>query len=291
MNPPYETPTAAGAYTTAMRAVLFLALASSLAAAPDAREIVRRSVQLMDRNLTVARNYTFLERSETRELDSDGHVKTRKILAYDVTMLEGSPYRRLVGKDDHGLSPEEERIEQKKLDDSIALRRKETPAEHARRIADWEKKRQREREPLDEVPDAFDFKITGEQPIDGRDAWVIEGIPRPGYRGRTTLGKLFPKFRGKLWIDKADYQWVKTEAEVTGDISWGLFIARLSKGARLDIQMTRVNDEVWLPKHIEAKASARLALVKKYRIESDTTFSNYRKFQVESRVVAVMPQP
>ncbi len=49
------------------------------------------------------------------------------------------------------------------------------------------------------------------------------------------------------------------------------------QGARLDIQMTRVNDEVWLPKHIEAKASARLALVKKYRIESDTTFSNYRK--------------
>ncbi len=129
MNPPYETPTAAGAYTTAMRAVLFLALASSLAAAPDAREIVRRSVQLMDRNLTVARNYTFLERSETRELDSDGHVKTRKILAYDVTMLEGSPYRRLVGKDDHGLSPEEERIEQKKLDDSIAL----APERNARR--------------------------------------------------------------------------------------------------------------------------------------------------------------
>jgi hypothetical protein len=50
--------------------------------------------------------------------------------------------------------------------------------------------------------------------------------------------------------------------------------------------MTRVNDEVWLPKRIEAKVSARLALVKKYRIESDTSFSNYRKFQVESRVVS-----
>jgi hypothetical protein len=30
--------------------------------------------------------------------------------------------------------------------------------------------------------------------------------------------------------------------------------------------------------------------VKKYRIESDTSFSNYRKFQVESRVVAATPQ-
>ena len=95
------------------------------------------------------------------------------------------------------------------------------------------------------------------------------------------------KFRGKLWIDKADYQWVKTEAEATGDISWGLFIARLNKGAYLNIEMTRINDEVWLPQHIEAKASARLALVKKYRIESDTRYSNYRKFQVDSRVVSL----
>jgi hypothetical protein len=273
-----------------MRALLILLAASGLAA-QDPREIVRRSVQLMDHNLAIARNYTFLERSETRELDSGAHVKSRKIVLYDVTMLEGSPYRRLVGKDDHALSPDEERIEQKKLQDSIAQRQKESPAERARRIAEWEKKRQREREPLNEVPDAFDFRISGEAQIDGRSAWIIEGTPRPGYRPHSGMARLFPKFRGKLWIDKADYQWVKTEAEATGDISWGLFLARLSKGARLDIRMTRVNDEVWLPMRIAAKASARLALVKKYNIESETSFSNYRKFQVDSQVVAIKPQP
>ncbi|MGA2740635.1 MAG: hypothetical protein ABSG65_24760 [Bryobacteraceae bacterium] len=272
-----------------MRTVLLLA-ACSLAAAQDPREIVRRSVQLLDHNLAIARNYTFLERTEIRELDSDAHVRTRKIMLYDVTLLEGSPYRRLVGKDDHPLSPDEDRIEQKKLADSIAQRQKETPTERNKRIADWEKKRQHEREPLDEVPDAFNFKIAGEVQIDGRDAWIIEGTPRPGYRARNSLAKLFLKLRGKLWIDKADYQWVKTEAEVTDTISWGLFVARLGKGARLDMQMTRVNDEVWLPKRIEARVSARLALVKKYNVESDTSFSNYRKFQVESRVVAAAPQ-
>jgi hypothetical protein len=270
-----------------MRAVLFVATACTLIAAQDPREIVRRSVQLMDHNLADARNYTFLERSEIRELDSGGHVKSRKILLYDVTMLEGSPYRRLVGKDDHPLSGEEERTEEKKLQDSIAQRRKETQAERAKRIAEWEKKRERDREPLDELAEAFDFRIAGEEQIDGRDAWIIAGTPRPGYHARNTLAKMFSKLRGKLWIDKADYQWVKTEAEVTADISWGLFVARLSKGARLDVQMTRVNDEVWLPKRIEAKVSARLALVKKYRIESETSFSNYRKFQVESHVVAL----
>jgi len=287
------TAASARAYIIAMRAVFLIAAACGLAvAAPsdDPREIVRRSIQKMDQNLALARNYTFLERSETHELDSNAHVKSRKILLYDVTMLEGSPYRRLVGKDDHPLSPEEERIEQKKLEDSISQRRSETPALRAKRIADWEKRRQREREPLDEIPDAFNFHLTGDTQVDGRACWIIEGVPRPGFHGRSTIAKLFPKFRGKLWIDKLDYQWVKTEAEATSDIWWGLFVAHLNKGARLNIQMTRVNDEVWLPKLIEAKASARVALVKAYRIDSQTIFSNYRKFQVESKIVAAEPR-
>jgi hypothetical protein len=275
-----------------MRVVLFLAAVCSLAAAPndDPREIVRRSVQLMDHNLALARNYTFLERAETRELESAGHVKTRKIMQYDVTMLEGSPYRRLVGKDDHPLSPDEERAEQTKLQDSIAQRRKETPDQHAKRIAEWEKRRQREREPLDEIPDAFNFRLVGDAQIDGRDAWIIEATPRPGYHARSSMAKLFPKFRGKLWIDKGDLQWVRTQAEVTDNISWGLLVARLAKGARLDVQMARVNDEVWLPKRIEANASGRVALVKMFRIEAETSYSNYRKFQVESSIVATEPR-
>jgi len=279
-----------------MRAVLLLAIACSVAAAQDtahdaAREIVRRSVQLMDQNLAVARNYTFLERSDTREYDGDGRLKTHKLLLYDVTLMEGSPYRRLVGKDDHGLSPEEERTEAKKLQDSIAQRRKETPAERTKRIAEWEKKRQRQREPLVEIPDAFDFRITGEESVDARDAWVVEATPRPGYHPRSSMAKLFPKFRGMLWIDKVDYQWVKTEAEVTDTISFGLFVARLNKGARLAVEMTRVNDEVWLPKRVEASLSARLALVKKLRLDSETIYSNYRRFQADSRIVSVTPQP
>ena len=259
------------------------------AAAQDPREIVRRSVVLLDHNLAVARNYTFLERSDTRELDAEGHVKTRKLRLYDVTLLEGSPYRRLVGRDDHPLSPDEERDEQKKLQDSIAERQKETPAQRSKRIADWEKKRKQEREPLLEIPDAFDFRLAGEESLEGRPAWVIEAAPRPGYHARTSIGKLFPKFRGKLWIDKADNQWVKTSAEVTGNIWFGLLLARLSKGARVEIEMTRVNDEVWLPRHIEAQGAARLVLVKTLRIEMETSYSNYRKFQAESRVVAVAP--
>ena len=43
--------------------------------APDAREIVRRSIELDQKNEAIARNYTFLERNETRMLDRSGKPK------------------------------------------------------------------------------------------------------------------------------------------------------------------------------------------------------------------------
>jgi len=272
-----------------MRILALFAAACTLTAADNAREIVRKSVQLMDQNLVTARNYTFLERTETREFDGGGRVKSHKIELFDVTLLEGSPYRRLVGKDDHPLSPEEQRNEEKKLQESIAQRQKETPEQRARRIAEWEKRRQREREPLAEIPDAFDFRITGEEVLEGRPAWVLEATPHPGYHARSALAQYFPKFRGRLWVDKGDNQWVKTEAEAMDNLWWGLFLARLNKGARLNIQMTRVNDEVWLPRRVDAQGSGRLALFKRLSLASQTTFSEYRKFQAESRIVAVTP--
>jgi hypothetical protein len=46
-----------------------------------------------------------------------------------------------------------------------------------------------------------------------------------------------------------------------------------------------VNDEVWLPKREVVSGAARLGLVKKLAGEEETTWNNYRKFQVDSKVV------
>ncbi len=47
---------------------------------------------------------------------------------------------------------------------------------------------------MDEVPDAFDFRITGEQPIDGRDAWIIEGTRGPAIVPVPRWPNCFPSF-------------------------------------------------------------------------------------------------
>jgi len=74
-------------------------------------------------------------------------------------------------------------------------------------------------------------------------------------------------------------------AELIDSISFGGFLAKLDRGARMTFLQKRVNDEVWLPSKMTARVEARL-LVKHYSLAIETTWSNYRKFRVDSRVLA-----
>jgi hypothetical protein len=260
-------------------------LAAAAARAEDAREIVRKSVDLDERNGAIARNYTFLELNVQRQFNGQGDVKSTRSRTFDVTVQEEFPYRRLVARDSQPLSADEEAGEQAKLQRSVEERRRETPSQRAKRLADWDKRRERRRKIMREIPDAFEFTLVGEARMEGREVWVIRAQPRPDYRARTFEGRLLGKFAGTLWIDKAEYQWAKVEAAAVETVSIGWVLARVAKGARLEVVQTRVNNEVWLPRHILATYRARIGLVKRIAGQNEITCSGYRKFQAESHLV------
>ncbi len=268
-----------------MRAVLLLAVVSQLFAAPDARDIIRRATEADQHNEELSRNYTFVQRVSRRFLNSDGSVKRTEIRTYDVTLSEGTPYQRLIAIDDKPLPPDRERKEQEKLQKSIEERRRESPQQRAKRVAQWEKDRQKDREFVNELLDAMDFRVTGEEEIAGRKAWVISATPHPGYRPKSMETKFLVKMRGRTWIDEGDYMAARIEAETMDDISMGFFLAKVSKGSRFYIDQTRVNGEVWLPQRIEGQIFARLLIVR-FRQSFDMTFKDFRKFQVESHIVS-----
>jgi len=254
--------------------------------AQDAREIVRKSVELDQANWLRMRDYTWIAHETERSLDSRGGVKSEKSETWETLVLSGQPHRRMLERDGRPLKSDEQRKEQAKLDRVAAKLEHETPEQRQRRVSEYEKEREKDREFLREVTDLYDFHLEGEQQVDGHAAWVIAATPKPGYQPEHRDAKPLLKIRGKVWIDQAEYQWVRLEAETTDTISFGLFIARLNPGAKLVFEQTRVNDEIWLPKRESVSGSARLGLVKKVAMEQELVWSNYRKFQVESKVVA-----
>jgi hypothetical protein len=234
-------------------------------------------------------DYTWVAQSRERHFDSRNRPTSDHQEAWETLILDGMPYRRTLERDHKPLPAGEQRTQQEKLDRAVARLEKDTPQEKERRRADFEKSRRREREFLREIPEAFNPKLEGEKTIDGQEVWVISGTPNPNYHPKSREGAALLKIRGKIWIEKAGYQWVRVEGETTGTISFGWFLARLNPGARLVFEQTRVNDEVWLPKREFMSGSGRIGLLKRIAEDLEITWSNYKKFQVESKIVADHP--
>jgi hypothetical protein len=266
--------------------LLILASATAVLSQADAREVIRRAVAADERNWKVARNYTFSERVDSRYLDSQGRVKSQEVRIQDVLLLDGSPYRRLVARDNRPLQPAEERKEQEKLARSAAERREETSAQRAQRLAEYDRRPEWQREAWRELPEAFNFRLAAEEVWDGHSLYVIEATPRPGYQPRSRTAKVLAHLQCKLWVDSQDYHLLKAEVEVVDTISVGLFLVRVAKGSRAAFEQTFVNDEVWLPRHVWAFASARLGLLTVLRIEQEISYSKCREFQIDSPIIS-----
>lgn len=272
---------------TALAALLFSTGALPAQPKPDPLAIVRKSVELDQSNWQRMKDYTWIARQTDRLLDSEGRVKSEKSAQWETVVIFGEPRHRMLERDGKQVSADEQRKDQEKLDKLVAKREHESPEQRARREAEFEKQREKDREFLREVPDLFDFKLLGDAKIDGHDVWVISANPKPGAQPKHSDAKPLLKIKAKLWIDKTAYQWVRLEAETTATISFGLFIARLAPGATLEFEQTPVADDVWLPKREVVRGSARLGLVKKLVGEEEITWKNYHKFQVDSKIVAV----
>lgn len=257
--------------------------------AQDTREIVRRSITLDQANWMRMANYTWVARSLEHHFDSQNRVTSTHEEGWETLILGGQPYRRLIEREDKPLPPDEQRKQQAKLDKEAARLDRETPEQRQRRLAEYEKQRRHDRQFLLEIIDAYDFHLEPDQTLDGQPVWVIDGVPKPGYRAKSRDAKALLKIRGTIWIEKAGYQWVRIEAQTTATISFGLFLARLDPGAKLVFEQTRVNNEVWLPKRQFVSGSGRIALLKRLREDQEITWSNYRKFDVESKVVPAGP--
>jgi hypothetical protein len=267
-----------------MRFSLVLLFAGA-ALAQDAAEIFRRSVAKDEVNRSLRQQYTYIEKIENKEFDKSGKVKSGHSSVRDISILYGHQYSRLIEKDGKPLSEQDQRKEKERLEKFTAKWEHETPEERKKRLAQREKNREQSEAFLREIPQAYDLRLLGEEKVGGKDAWIIQAEPHPGYNAKLAGAKYFAKVHGKVWIDKAEYQWVKADAESIDTISFGLVLFRLYKGSRLQFEQTRVNDEIWLPKLQHINAAGRMGLFIRASLDQVTTYENYRKFQTDSKVV------
>jgi len=199
--------------------------------------------------------------------------------------------RRLIAKNDKPLEKKDADKEEEKIQKIIDKRKNESDDDRKKRLEKEAKQREESRKFVSAIADSHDFTLIGTELVDGREAWVIDGVPRPGYESQDKDSNFVSKFGGRLWIDKGDLHLSKMEIEAVDTASVGWVMARIHKGTRVTYEQLRMSDEIWLPKHLTYKFDARVALFKGYNVDGEQTYRDYKKFGASSRIVGVGEVP
>lgn len=232
-------------------------------------------------------DYTYVDREVEHKLDGKGQIKSTEVKTYEILEIYGTPVQRLIEKDDKPLAAKEAAKEEEKIQKIIDKRRNESDQDRKKREEKEVKQREEGRKFVREVADAYVFTLVGTEDIGGRQAWVIDGEPRPGFEPHMKEAKFLSKFHGRVWIDQGDLQLAKMDIEAIDTVSVGWVLARIHRGTRVMLEQTRVNDEVWLPRHVTFKVDARVALFKGFNINGEQEYRDYKKFRTSSKIVGM----
>ena len=260
--------------TGCMRLFLLLVAGCSIAASaqpPNVKELVRRSVHAIEADWQQAPGYSYQEHDVISKRRGRPVVET-----YQVVMIDGSPYKRMLAINDHPLAAGELADEDRKMRAETNKRLHESKRERARRVAKYERERRHDHAMLMDMLDVFDFRLRGEENVDGHDCWALEASPKPGFEPRNRETKVLAGMRGWLWIDKNTNQWVRVQAEVFKPVSFFGFVAKVGPGTKFLLEQEPVAENVWLPKRFSVQVQASALGFFDESSTDDETYADYR---------------
>jgi hypothetical protein len=276
-----------------LAAIVFTSIAFGAhdASAPPVSAIIQKSVAANTADWKEQPKYSHRENEIKKKIDSNGQVKVEQIKTYEVMMIEGSPYYRVVAINNEPLSQAQEQQEQAKLNREILLRQNESKKDRKARLAKYQSERSEEHLLLQEMVSAFRFKLAGEEERNGVDCYVLDASPNPDYQPSSEKTKVLTGMQGRLWIDKTHYHWVRVQAQVITPVPFGLFIAKVKPGTKFELDQAPVGD-VWLPKRFIENVNASVLGLYGMRSMEQDEYSDYHQTMLNAdNRSATEPQP
>lgn len=127
----------------------------------------------------------------------------------------------------------------------------------------------------EELLTIFDNRITGEEGIGGRRAWVIESTPRQDRPPANRHEKDVASFSKKLWIDEAENEVLLAVYTVIGEHIY------VKPGSTFTFDFQKINEDAWLLTQFVGEArNTMLQVVERVEIR----YSNFKKFDVQSTI-------
>ena len=248
-----------------------LLLGAAPARAWDANAIALESAA-RQREGEIAVGRIAFERIEVEtELDSDGRRKKPARKRYSVVMdRRGVVARELLEVD--GRPPTDEERETSQREDE---KRRRAALEPNGERSD-EEELMSGRVPLLDLLPRLQFRLVGEELVDGRPTFILDFEPKPGLVSKTIRDRVLNNFAGRTWVDVAEVQVRKIEGRLTTPVKvLGGALLDL-KGVRLVYESREVMPGAWAHCREEIGISAVAGMFLRYRREIRFESSNYR---------------
>ncbi len=182
--------------------------------------------------------YAYEKHSVTEEFDDRDQVIKSAEKHYQVKLIGGIPFTRLVKVQGRKLTAKEL---EKQNEREAAFRQRVT------RVDLQKKAKRKEGLATFELVDRFDFQVTKREIIEGRATFVVTFAARPGAPEKSMEDKVFQQVSGTVWVDEEEAEMTKLDASVRGPVSLGLFgaVGSLNK-FQATIERHRMPDGVWV---------------------------------------------
>ena len=208
---------------------------------PQPSEVTRR---MIERSRAVARadqgtQYTYQKRSLLERLDAKGHSLKSEEKIYQVTLIGGFPFKRLIKIQGRELSPEELRAQDTK---DGKFRQKFVSADMNKRDV------RKEGLVTPELLDRYQFVVEKRVILNNRPTLVLRFRPKEGQLPSSTIeDRLLNPMAGRLWIDEEDADTARLEVSLVEPVFLGWFglLGSLTQ-CDLSLERQRMPDGVWI---------------------------------------------
>ena len=239
-------------------------------------------------------NYT--GRRSVEETQYDGSGKVSKLDRREETFffLDGEEISTLVAKDGKPLPDDEQRKENERVEKRIA-KHQEEKAHKEKKQETSKEEGQQEKDPDEPGIELFlracQFVNPRRERFRGQDVLVFDFEGNPEYKPKKLAERVVQQLAGVVWVDEKAHDVARLEAYFVKDVRFGGgFLANLQKGTSFVFEQAFINNEVWLPTYEEAHIGARVLLLKGFKVNEVTRYSDYRRFNVETLSTVSKPK-
>lgn len=231
-------------------------------------------------------NYTGRRAVEETQYDSSGKVSKLERREETFFYLDGDEITTLVSKDGKPLGDEDQRKENERVQKRIAKHqqekaRKDQKEENAKE--DGKKEKDDDEPGIEVFLRACQFVNPRRERFRGQDVLVFDFEGNPEYQPKNLAERVVQQLAGVVWVDEKAHDVARLEAYFVKDVRFGGgLLANLQKGTSFVFEQAYLNNEVWLPTYEEAHIGARVLLLKGFKVNEVTRYSDYHRFNVET---------